>query len=173
MNDKLYEYLVKHNSLVNAVFCRFSEILPTELELSGLNFTILSQNLYDHDMSKLDVCEADGFDNYYFSEEKDTNLYREAYCHHCNKNQHHWEYWVTWSYGYPICIEMPFTATIEMLCDWTANLLAVPLFYNSMTNWYETHSEEILLHGHTKKLVYEYIEFFDQIFLEFKEKGID
>lgn len=169
MSDSLYELITEHNTLVNKIWHTFCKILPPEKELSGLNFVTIGQNISNHDYSKLDICEREGYESYYFSDKIDRALYNEARCHHCNKNQHHWEYWVTWSFGYPLPIAMPFICVIEMLCDWTADVVSIG-FYDSLKTWYYEQKDEMVLSTRTKELIVEYLPYFDKVLEEISIK---
>ena len=127
-----------------------------------------------HDLSKYSPTEFIESAKFYvgthspITEAKKANGYSKAWLHHKGRNKHHEEYW--YDFNAPIKAPViPYKYTIEMLCD---NLAAGIVykgkdFKNDYPLWYwENIKNKDLFH-------LKMINFFDNVFKEISEKGID
>lgn len=78
-----------------------------------------------HDLSKLTKAELPHYNRQFFGDKGDALGFASAWVHHQNRNDHHWEYWITRS-DYPRvvdlaidgCLPMPTVCVREMIADW-------------------------------------------------------
>jgi len=74
-----------------------------------------------HDFSKFHPKEFFGYANNFFGDRSQKFLWKLAWLHHQNHNDHHWGYWVNRGY-YEVneLIDMPEVSIREMVADWQA-----------------------------------------------------
>jgi hypothetical protein len=160
--DKLYEYVYSHNTLVNSIWESFLKYVPEDKNISDYQKTVISQNLVNHDLSKLDICEAEGFSSWYFDESNDFEQYLYSVNKHHHKNTHHWEHWIVLNNSIPVPLKMPFSDIIEMLCNWSANIVSSTVRM-TLSEWYEENKGVFMLHFKTVEIIEMYLEIFDKI----------
>lgn len=153
MSKQYDNYLEQHRGNVKKGYewiCKNLPELPN-LELVGLSIDM-------HDASKNDPFEYSAYDAYFYGEEKTKEveeLFNTAWLIHIHENPHHWQHWVLINDDPnegTICIEMPYSYIIEMICDWWAfswnkgNL-------HEIFKWYDEHKDYMKLHENTRKQV--------------------
>jgi len=163
--EKLELAVLEHNRLVNKIWNLLVKEYSKELNLTEIDFILLDEKIKQHDVSKLGGCEIEGFADMYESgfDGLFTEQMLKAYNKHIVNNTHHWEHWVLYRNGITT-IEMPFLDVIEMLCDWTATILENPNQFKSVSSFYDSTKETILLKLETEKLVGGLLPLFDNVF---------
>lgn len=146
MSKQYNDYLDEHKKNVLKAYNWLYENIPE------LTIYMNGRDVYDHDISKYDLCEYIPYDNY-FHLNKDSRSYqvveefKQAWLHHIHKNPHHWQYWVLVNDEAEEGVEaldMPMTLIIEMVCDWWSfsfkdgNL-------EEIFDWYDKHKSTMIL----------------------------
>lgn len=181
MSQQYDEYLHEHISNVNkAINWLFDHGIVSSKNLWIENLdNSLNAVSQAHDESKFMPEEYDAYDDYFYGKEgKDEddievidNAFDYAWLHHIHHNPHHWQYWVLINDddGKPMPLEMPKHYVIEMIADWmsfsfkTGNLTEI-------FDWYDAHSEKMILHPNTKKLVERMLNEMERILKKDEEK---
>lgn len=83
----------------------------------GIRLNVPLWQLILHDCSKFCPIEFFGYLN---KENKQSNIYKNAWLHHQNHNKHHYQYWILREDGKSIPLPMPMNYVREMVCDWIA-----------------------------------------------------
>ena len=126
-----------------------------------------------HDLSKFGPSELPHYDRQFFGDKGDPVGFASAWLHHQNKNDHHWEYWITrsdHSHGgsgaVDGCLEMPLVCIMEMIADWMGASMAYSGSWD-MFSWLEKSLPRMQLHPETKKKVFQYLYLleYDQLVL--------
>lgn len=117
----------------------------------------LKETVLDHDMSKWSDAEYDAYDAYFYGEDGRTEKVKEAFdgawLHHIHENPHHWQHWVLINDDDGTkALEMPLWYVYEMIADWWSFSWKNENRYE-IFNWYADHSEKMILHKNTRKLV--------------------
>lgn len=77
-----------------------------------------------HDLSKLTWAELPHYSRQFFGDKGDPEGFAIAWLHHQNRNDHHWEWWVTRSdynqHAINGCLPMSSIAILHMITDWIA-----------------------------------------------------
>jgi hypothetical protein len=80
-----------------------------------------------HDVSKFSFSELPHYGQQFFGEPQFTIEWEQAWLHHQNRNDHHWEYWIprkrlmpSGCRLMPEAIRMPSVCVREMVADWLA-----------------------------------------------------
>ncbi len=127
-----------------------------------------------HDLSKYSITEFGESVKYYNGEKspisvcKEKNGYSKAWLHHKGRNKHHLEYWVDLTAPDPAPI-IPYKYIAEMICD----KMAAGIVYNGK-NWSNSSEYEYWQIERKKEIMNPKVQnFFDEVFLEVKEKGIE
>ena len=100
-------------------------------ERLGLDHDRLAFMIHDHDKSKYEIEEFDGYRCYFYPTEDEENdvenkgytkkKFDAAWLHHLRSNAHHPEFWITVdSDNKPVAEVMPRYYVAEMLLDWAA-----------------------------------------------------
>jgi hypothetical protein len=131
-----------------------------------------------HDLSKFLASEwfayAEHFHGRYACQWRDATGYYKptttgdeafdlAWCFHQNRNDHHWQWWVTIEDGSGAAIPLPMSraARLEMVCDWVGASRAQGhggLFGPAGVGaWYAKHRGKIFLHPETREWVEGYL----------------
>ena len=148
----------------NVEYSKLREILP---DLPS----VLSSDIFaDHDLSKYDSEEYKAYDAYFYGargvKKKEVGLdidsdiqewFDYAWLRHIHMNPHHWQYWVLVNDDKEEgsrALEMPDERILEMICDWWSFSWHKGDLYE-VFNWYNEHSDYILLAEHTRKKVEE------------------
>ena len=105
------QYIEEHIANVNLAFEKYGHKL---CDLLRVPYLILAYKVKEHDKSKYSEEEFNGYRQWFYpcsDEEKNKELFDEAWEHHYTTNQHHPQYWM---------IDMAPIAIAEMLLDWEA-----------------------------------------------------
>lgn len=128
--------------------------------------------LIKHDTSKHSEEEFEGYRQYFYpveGEEKNKELFNNAWKHHYSNNRHHWEYWLSSNLADRILREekvhrndirdneevsdMHILSLIEMILDWVAMGIK---FNNTPQDFYNKNKDYIILGDRTRNIL-EYI----------------
>jgi len=102
-----------------------------------------------HDLSKFLPSEFTGYYKRFFLNDPDMKAFDIAWCHHQNRNMHHWEYWVLGGYK---AVPMPKKYVKEMVCDWRAFARSHAAAL-SAKEFYNINKRDMILHKETIKLI--------------------
>ena len=166
-------YLKTHRECVNHAISFFLNRLDkTKLDdiLPTLNTYELMINVCRHDASKNSQEEYNAYDDYFYADKRTPEILQAfdyAWLHHLHNNPHHWQYWILKEDEGSVFnnsmivkpLEMPDIFILEMLADWWSfswrNFLSShdknDLY--EVFNWYNEHTDKMLLHENTKKKV--------------------
>lgn len=116
----------------------------------GLRLRVPLWQLLVHDCSKFCSDEWCGYLNLH---DKTSDEYVNAWLHHQNHNEHHYQYWVLVENGTMNPIEMPERYVREMVCDW----IAANKVYDSSTklldfNYFDKNRSNMLSCMHPKTI---------------------
>ena len=104
-------------------------------------------HFYHPDGSRRDVRDSSGS----YDPAMQSTAFRQAWLHH-QKNQHHWQAWVTiGDKGALIPESMPLNYAREMVADWMGAGRAQGK--NDITSWYEHNKDNMLLTRETRRFV--------------------
>ena len=127
-----------------------------------------------HDISKYSFIEFSEGVKYYneerspISECKRENGYSKAWLHHKGRNKHHFEYWYDFA-SKDKTIIMPYSYTIEMICD----TLAASIVYNK-EQWKRTTPLEYFNSRKDKEYMNERIRLIlEEVYISVANEGID
>lgn len=93
---------------------QLDDFIPTNVKMD------VDKLVNEHDRSKFSKEEFDGYRQWYYpekNEEKDAEMYNQAWIHHYTNNPHHWQYWKDKE---GIDLEQKIPYILEMIADWTA-----------------------------------------------------
>ena len=155
-------YLMEHTGNVVKAYRWLKENLPqfvpddNIVRDAGYGYSMF---INEHDNSKYYNDEYAAYDAYFYGDDKDSPLVKEAFdlawLKHIHRNPHHWQHWVLYEddgKGGPRALEMPLPFVIEMISDWwsfswkSGNLMEI-------FDWYDKHSDIMILHPNTRKTV--------------------
>lgn len=135
-----------------------------------------------HDLSKYSIREFYTSAKYYrgiesplFKERQNNGMYSEVAVHHCNRNKHHYEYWIDFYKGDIVLKQMPYKYAVEYCCD----VISASFVYNGKKNFKRELPLEYflriepgtLMHSATKEFVKEIlIRYKDTRFKNIKKK---
>ena len=168
MSYKYDEYLKNHRANVQKGLDWLKENLPDLIEDNNVDKYVGPE----HDLSKDQPDEYEAYDKYFYGGNKSYQVvedFREAWLKHIHRNPHHWQYWVLINDDPnegEICIEMPGTYVVEMICDWWAFSWAKGDLFE-IFKWYEERKNYIKLHDRTRIFVESTL---DSIKYKLKEK---
>lgn len=170
---KALEWMIDHNIVPAFVEINDGSSIAYPCQVSVLG------NAEDHDKSKFDDAEYGAYDDYFYGKEgKDEDdisvidsAFDYAWLHHIHHNPHHWQYWVLVNDddGKPKPLEMPRIYVIEMIADW----MSFSFKSGNLTeifDWYDAHSEKMILHPNTRKLVEGMLNQMERILKKDEEK---
>ena len=127
-----------------------------------------------HDLSKYSITEFFESAKYYQGNRspivnaRKENVYSKAWLHHKGRNKHHEEYWYDW-YAEVKAPIIPYKYTVEMICD----QLAAGMVYNG-DKWNQTLPLKYWTEKKNKNLYHpQMVKFFENLYTELSEKGID
>ena len=110
-----------------------------------------------HDLSKFSLTEWGPYVEKFYGDNQDGRLtkidFRDAWEHHYEHNDHHWEHWL-WDgeqLGLGDCNGMPRLAILEMLADWRA--MARTVGNGDAAEWYLQNRDRIKLEPRTRAIV--------------------
>lgn len=112
---------------------------------------IIDQEVKSHDLSKLSAEEFTQYRQFFYpcdGEEKNKDLFKEAWEHHKENNIHHWQSWTKKHPNEEVFLVM-------MLVDWVAMGFE---FGDTAKSYYEKNKDEIKLPEWAIKLMYEIFE---------------
>lgn len=148
------EYLTTHIENVKLGIIWLYYNIPYVRSLVPNRIDVMSLG-YSHDKSKHEPAEYAAYDDYFYGKKtaEVEKAFDYAWLHHIHRNPHHWQYWVLIHDDEPMeALEMPETYVIEMIADWWSfSWKSNNLF--SIFDWYEKHSEGMILHPKTRELV--------------------
>lgn len=131
-----------------------------------------------HDESKMTDEEYEAYDDYFYGKEgKDEDdiavidsAFDYAWLHHIHNNPHHWQYWVLIGDDDGAkALEMPEHFVYEMIADWWSFSWRSGN-HKEIFDGYDAHSEKMILHEKTRKLVEEILNKMQDI-LEKENEG--
>jgi hypothetical protein len=162
--DEQYKrYLKDHISGVKKVYEEFFK--PILLTYTGLSFeeiNKLKDNIENHDKSKYDAAEWNGYLNWFYADEEhpqDQNAFDLAWLRHQHLNPHHWQHWILHKdSGNIVLMDMPEIYVIEMLCDWHS--FSYKNKESTAWNWWEKNKDNMSMSEKTIELVEKYIWLF-------------
>ena len=108
---------------------------------AGRKLGVSYWRLLKHDLSKFGPKEIFAYGRQFFGDRSDVGGYAEAWLHHQNSNDHHWEYWVSRSGHNQISESSNFPmmmsnqATLEMIADWMGASRAYEGSWPNLNNW--------------------------------------
>lgn len=157
------DYLQQHiNNVVNAY-----EWLVRNI--NGASMFGVSQNyIWDHDNSKFTSDEYDPYDEYFYCDQKTTEIksnFNYAWLHHIHNNKHHWQYWVLINDDPEegiIALDIPYKYLLEMIADWWSFSWKSGNLYE-IFDWYDSRKDHMILSKNTREAV-------EEILAEMKEK---
>lgn len=167
-------YINEHIDNVNEVWKTMKPLLSGVFNLDENTINEINIRIQLHDNSKFQGEEFHGYRQWFYptesevADDKDTREYKfeAAWNHHQKRNDHHWEYWVfIREFGKMEAIEMPITAIIEMLCDWTAMSVK---FNNQPSNWYKKNASIMFLESKTRTCIKKWLPLFDVVYMQMK-----
>ena len=127
-----------------------------------------------HDLSKFSFTEFCESVKYYNGKRspisicKEKNGYSKAWLHHKGRNKHHLEYWVDLTAPNKAPI-IPYKYLAEMVCD----KLSASIAYGGK-DWTNSSQHEYWQKEKQKEILNPKVQnFFDEVFLEVKENGIE
>ena len=142
------EYLKNHIDNVQEAWKQLQLKFPDQIFVQNqeLNQQI-SYSIQHHDESKYSVEEFEPYRAFFYPvssyEKKEVRpLFFNAFKHHYQVNEHHWEHWID-SNGSPIDRgEKRIQTLVEMMCDWIAMSMK---FGNTAEEYFNTNSTKIKL----------------------------
>lgn len=169
--DKVSEYkkyIREHRNNVSTVF-KFWLKTDDSKVFSEDEISILSKNIYNHDLSKYGDEEFEPYRKEFFpidGEISDKKEFSMAWNHHQKSNPHHWQYWVLPKKIENEAIPIPMCYVVEMLCDWTAMSFQKG---GSVTEWFESELPKMIIHEKTKETIRNLISEFEEILIEMRK----
>lgn len=141
-------YVCEHVFNVKAVWSALQKYTKAEYWLDDATFFAVDGLIKQHDRSKLDRSEFEGYRQWFYPEGdfKTKSLFDVAWNHHQKNNPHHWQYWLMWKPEGTEALEMPFEYIIEMLCDWAAMSVK---FKDTPSAFYQKEKDNMLLAPNT------------------------
>lgn len=157
-------YIDEHVANVKEVWERMQPLLKGKFFLCDWTWHCVNGLVAEHDASKYETMEFDGYRNYFYpieGEHRDKAAFNLAWNHHQKTNPHHWEYWcLIGRNGGMEALNMPFAYIFEMLCDWTAMSLK---FRDTPSAFYEKNKEAMTLSDSTRRTIEAWLPKFDSI----------
>lgn len=157
LKEKEYlTYIHEHISNVKIASIKYG---PQLCELLNVSHIQLMMNITNHDQSKYSPEEFDGYRQYFYTcsnEEKNKELFDQAWIYHQNHNPHHPEYWIDRSEDGTIK-DMPPLYIAEMLLDWEAMSMK---FNNTTYDYYMKNKDKKPFSENTKKFIDKVIHIF-------------
>lgn len=169
--DKVSEYrkyIREHRNNVSTVF-KFWLKTDDSKVFSEDEISILSKNIYNHDLSKYGDEEFEPYRKEFFpidGETSDKKEFSMAWNHHQKSNPHHWQYWVLPKKIENEAIPIPMCYVVEMLCDWTAMSFQKE---GSVTVWFESELPKMIIHEKTKETIRNLIPEFEETLIEMRK----
>lgn len=127
-----------------------------------------------HDLSKFSATEFGESIKYYNGKRspisvcKEKNGYSKAWLHHKGRNKHHLEYWVDLTARSKAPV-IPYKYLLEMICD----KLSASIVYEGK-NWTNSSQYKYWQKEREREILNPKVQnFFDKVFLEVKENGIE
>lgn len=136
-NPRYREYLDYLNKHIGGVIRAWEDVLRPALEeaddqmvLDQVDLDKLGLQVYNHDRSKYDSEEFNGYCNHWYPQDgsevehtadrtSDDASYDYAWSHHQHNNPHHSQYWlIVKDDGEVQALDIPMNYILEMLCDW-------------------------------------------------------
>lgn len=115
--------------------------------LAGIRIGAPFWRLITHDLSKLSLSEYKYYQKQFFG--GGDKRFAQAWLHHQNHNDHHWEYWIPRSRkGQPM--KMSNGALLEMVADWLGASRSYEGFWPKVDSWpwWEKNMDKIMLNIH-------------------------
>ena len=166
------EYLSQHISNVKKGYEWLKENLPEVLSQDNYAaetayYGELDDIIAKHDGSKYNkipdlenyyelACEYDAYANYFYGEDKTTEVeeaFARAWLSHIHHNPHHWQHWLLQNDDPKIglrVLDMPYVFIVEMLCDWWAFSWKNNNLYE-VFDWYDKNKQGIILSDKSRK----------------------
>lgn len=121
---------------------------------------------YKHDESKNSPEEYIAYRNYFYPEDRPSNMtdeearenFKKACVYHYNRNPHHWQHWIYMPSPNKFeAVEMPEKHVYEMVADWGA-FAFLKKKGSALVSWYEENRYSMLLHPLTRVFVDHLVE---------------
>lgn len=163
MSYKYDKYLEEHRLNVYKGYEWIRNNLPEVLADIDIN-DVEWQIQFNHDASKNNIDEYEAYDKYFYGNNRSYKVvqnFNYAWLTHIHKNPHHWQHWILFeddpeSDKEYRCLDMPYWAIIEMICDWWSFSWKTGNLYE-IFDWYEKH-DNIKLSDNTRKTVESILE---------------
>lgn len=154
-------YIAEHKANVQIAYDLMIDDIVERF--AGTNIIKLKRRIKEHDLSKYSTEEFEPYRQKFFPCEGETpneELFKKAWEHHYQVNDHHPEYWIKDGKVQ----EMSTYALIEMLCDWVAMSIK---FNNCPSKWFEDSikKKKLVLHESTELIVRMNINMLDNAWL--------
>jgi len=127
--------------------------------LAGRKIGTSMWRLLTHDLSKLFPSELPYYGRQFCGVKGGLKGYMRCWVRHPNRNDHHWEFWITRSgwgdYKDNEPIPMTYEAILEMIADWMGASRAYAGKWATKGNWkwYDNQWDKIKLHPDTREIV--------------------
>jgi hypothetical protein len=130
---------------------------------AGIKIGVPLYQLLVHDLSKLTPAELPHYARQFHGKADDPRRFNDAWLHHQNVNQHHWEYWIPRTTHYAgtiepnLPMEMPIQYAMEMAADWLGAARAYegewPTNFKTW-GWFQTNFYKLELHPRTRRALW-------------------
>lgn len=147
------DYIEEHYNNVQKAWALINEKCPNKFRFIHDDFVwhTIDAEVKAHDLSKLSSEEFTQYRQFFFpceGEEKNKDLFKQAWEHHKNQNEHHWQ---TWTEKHK---ENPYADAflVMNIVDWVAMGFK---FNDTAKGYYEKNKHEINLPDWAIKLMYE------------------
>lgn len=113
----------------------------------GVRLGVPLSRLLRHDWTKFLPSEFMPYVRHFEGQASDTDGFNEAWQHHIQRNDHHWEHWLTPEGPLP----MPEEAIREMVADWLSASKVYDGAWPDMDNyqWLNEHRHKLIMHTST------------------------
>ena len=155
-----FEYLKQHIGAVRDAF----ESVQDSLDVSEKVISEARKAIQDHDKSKYLEDEFYSYlDHFYPADGSDPPEedpeFDKAWLLHIHRNPHHWQYWVlTRDSGDTVCLDMPESEVLAMLCDWHSFSRKDPS--STAVAWYTDNKNNMKFSKNTEQLIAKHIQHF-------------
>ena len=147
---------------IGAILSHYMRVIVHKwyLVVPGFKLRVPILRIFLHDLSKFGLSEALAYSRHFFMDDKRPQEFRQAWLHHQNHNDHHWEYHIIRSQKgstEPEALRMPRSCAREMVADWMSASKAYAGSWD-MTPWLIKNWHRIVLHESTKQYVLKLLE---------------
>lgn len=122
--------------------------------VAGLRLGVPIKQLVLHDMSKFRRDEWIPYVHHFYSPVDNTSEFEAAWNKHCQRNAHHWEFWVWKLYHRRKALEIPREYLLEMVADWAAMGYGLTGDWGNIWDWWQKTNHTMQLHPNTRKAIW-------------------